>query len=126
MNSPWNAIGSQCWLSVVDAVDADRVVADERSASDTIASPMPMTSWIRLSRDDSSWIARRRAAPRGRVLNRRAFATAIAIWFANVAHSSSSSGDQSYGLRWYRTRSPTASSRNTSGTKLILRKPARR
>ena len=56
------------------------------SASATIASPMPSISWIRLRREESSWMARSRAAPSRTELNRRAFATAIAIWFANVVH----------------------------------------
>ncbi len=64
------------------------------SASATIASPMPSISWIRLRREESSWMARSLAAPSRTELNRRAFATAIAIWFANVVISSSSSGVQ--------------------------------
>ncbi len=68
-----------------------------RSAPATIASPIPSTSWIRLRRDDSSWIARSRAAPSRTLANSRALANAVAIWFANVVHSSSSSGVQSYG-----------------------------
>ena len=65
------------------------------SASATFASPMPSISWIRLRRDESSWIARRRAAPSRTELKSRAFATAIAIWVANAVHSSSSSVVQS-------------------------------
>ena len=93
--SPWYAIGSH--MAVAWSTWYTRIVSwpIRRSASATMASPIFSTSWIRLSREDSSWIARSRAAPSRTVANRRAFAKAVAIWLANVVHSSSSSGVQS-------------------------------
>ena len=95
LNSPWNAMGSQVWVTW--STRKTRMVSCpiSLSASATIASPMPSISWIRLRREESSWMARSRAAPSRTELNRRAFATAIAIWFANVVSSSSSRGVQS-------------------------------